>query len=323
LIPILRLIAIALFVVAAADAQEAQVSAKGPVRILVGFVAGGTTDVAARLLAESLRESLGRTIVVDNKPGASGRIAADALKHAAPDGTTIMLAPMVVTVLAPLVWSQLDYVPTHDFVPVAHVANYAIALAVNAKIPAGDVSEFVAWAKASPAQANYGTPAAGSLPHLFGVTVGRTTGLTWVHVPYRGLAPMANDLMGGQISASFDALSNLIELHRAGKIRIIATSGLQRSSLLPDVATFKEQGFAPITGTGWIAMYAPAGTPKRTIDELSMAIGKALHDVQLREKLIQLGFEPTGTTADELAAIMAADTARWAPVIKASGFTAD
>ena len=135
-IPGLPLIAaIALAVVATADAEETQVSANGPVHILVGFVAGGTTDVAARLLAESLRESLGRPVVVDNKPGASGRIAADALKHAAPDGATIMLAPMVVTVLAPLVWSQLEYDPIRDFVPVAHVASYPIALAVNAKIP--------------------------------------------------------------------------------------------------------------------------------------------------------------------------------------------
>lgn len=316
-------VATAFAVVLPAAAQPSQSASNTPIRILVGFVAGGTTDIAARLLAEDLRQSLERPVVVDDRPGASGRIAANALKHAAPDGTTIMLAPMVVTVLAPLVWKHLDYVPASDFVPVAQVANYPIALAVNAQLPVRSMSELTAWARSAPDRANYGTPAAGSLPHLFGVALGRATGIAWVHVPYRGLAPMANDLMGNQISVSLDALSNLIELHRAGMVRIIATSGTRRSLLLPGVPTFKEQGLSEIEGTGWIALHAPAGTPQAVVDRISAAVGRALRNDALREKFVNLGFEPTGTSASELAALMAADAARWGHIIKATGFTAD
>jgi tripartite-type tricarboxylate transporter receptor subunit TctC len=302
---------------------SAQELAKPPLRILVGFTAGGTTDQAARLLAIQLKDSLGRLVIVDNKPGASGRIAAMALKNATPDATTIMLAPMVVTVLAPMVWSHLDYDPGRDFAPVAHVANYAMALAVNVDIPVRNLSEFVAWAKASPGRANYGVSALGSLPHLFGVIVGQATGMPWVAVPYRGSAPLEADLVGGQIVAAIDALSNLIELHRAEKIRIIATSGAQRSTLLPNVPTFREQGLAKIEGTGWIAMYAPAGTPKSAIAEISTAINDALRTPQVREQLIHLGYEPMASTPDGLKAIAAADASRWGPIIKAVGFSED
>ena len=301
----------------------AQDPSKPPLRILVGFTAGGTTDRAARLLANELKDSLGRTVIVENKPGASGRIAAMALKNAAPDATTIMLAPMVVTVLAPMVWSRLDYDPGHDFAPVAHVANFAMALAVNVDNPARNLAGLAAWAKAFPGQANYGVSALGSLPHLFGVIVGQATGMPWIAIPYRGSAPLEANLVGGQIAAAIDALSNLIELHRAGKIRIIATSGARRSTLLPDVPTFREQGFTRIEGTGWIAMYAPAGTPNTAIAEISTAINDALRTPQVREQLIHLGYEPMPTAADELKAIAAAETARWGPIIKAVGFSAD
>ena len=194
-------IAVALLAMAFARANAGRSPpAKPPLRILVGFTAGGTTDQAARVLAEHLQDSLGRPVIIDNRPGASGRIAAVALKHAAPDGTTFMLAPMVVTTLAPMVWPQLDYDPARDFAPVAHVANYAIALAVNGEFPARNLSDFVAWTKTSPERAHYGVSAAGGLPHLFGVMVARATATPWVAVPYRGLAPLSVDLVGGHIA---------------------------------------------------------------------------------------------------------------------------
>lgn len=318
--------AIAVAVMAIACAQlsaQAQSVAKPPLRILVGFAAGGTTDQAARVLAEHLKVALGRHVIVDNRPGASGRIAAVALKHAAPDGATVMLAPMVVTTLAPLVFAQLDYDPTRDFAPIAHVADYAVALAVNVDVPARNLSEFAAWARALPAGASYGVSAAGGLPHLFGVIVGRASAIPWVAVPYRGRAPLEVDLVGGRLAAAMDALSNLIELHRAGRIRIVATSGIRRSPLLPEVPTFREQGLDAIEGNGWIAMYAPAGTPRAPIDEIATAVRAVLRKPEVREQMIRLGFEPTGTNAADLAAIAAADAARWRPVIRAVGFTAD
>jgi len=304
-------------------ATTAQSTLKGPIRIMVGFAAGGSSDIAARMLADKLKHSLGEPVIVENKVGAGGRIAAEALKNAPPDGTTLLLTPVVVPVLAPLVYKQLPYDPARDFAPVAQVATYQFALALTPNHPAKTVPEFVAWLKANPAQANFGSPAPGSLPHFFGLMIGQATGVAMTHIAYKGGAPLATDLMGGQIPAGIDALSDMIELHRAGKIRIIATSGAQRSPLLPSAATFNEQGFATIEGSGWIGVYAPAKTPKSVIDRIATAIASALKAPEMRERFLTLGYEPTGTTPEQLAAIMSADTARWGPVIKASGFTAE
>ena len=320
LLPCLIALALCCFVPPAALAQT---PIKGPIRIMVGFAAGGSSDIAARLIGEKLKDSLGVPVLVENKVGAGGRIAAEALKNAAADGSTLLLAPIVVPVLAPLVYKQLAYDPARDFAPVAQVATYQFALAVGPNHPAKNVAEFVAWMKANPRQASFGSPAPGSLPHFFGLMIGQATGIDMVHVAYKGGVPLATDLMGGQIPCGIDALSDMIELHRAGKLRIIATSGAQRSPLLPTVATFREQGFPSIEGSGWIAVYAPAKTPAATIDQLSTEIGRAVKSPELRERLLNLGYEPTGTTPGGLAAIMSADSARWAPIIKASGFTAD
>lgn len=301
----------------------AQEGVRPPLRILVGFTPGGTTDLAARVLADRLSTSLGRRVIVDNRPGASGRIAATALKHAAADGATVMLAPMVVTVLAPMVWARVEYDPASDFAPVAQVAQYAIALAVNVDVPARDLAQFVAWGKAHPDRASYGVTAAGSLPHLFGVIVGHATGMPWIAIPYRGLAPMEADLAGGHVPAAVDALSNLAALHRERRVRILATSGTRRSTLLPEVKTFREQGFAQLEGTGWIAMYAPARTPTAVIAELSAAVATALRTPDVREQLIRMGYEPMVASPDELRDLAALEAQRWGPLIKAVGFTAD
>jgi len=306
-----------------AHEASAQAVLRGPIRIIVGFAAGGSSDIAARMLADKLKDSLGVAVIVENRVGAGGRIAAEALKNAPTDGTTLLLTPVVVPVLAPLVYKQLPYDPARDFAPVAQVATYQFALALTPNHPAQNVPEFVTWLKTNPAQANFGSPAPGSLPHFFGLMIGQATGVAMTHIAYKGGAPLATDLMGGQIPAGIDALSDMIELHRAGKIRIIATSGAQRSPFLPTVATFKEQGFAAIEGSGWIGVYAPAKTPRPVIDQISAAITAALKAPDVRERFLVLGYEPTGTTPEQFAAIMIADTARWGPVIKASGFTAE
>jgi tripartite-type tricarboxylate transporter receptor subunit TctC len=285
--------------------------------------AGGTTDLTARLLADGIRESVGQPVVVENRPGATGRIAAEALKHAAADGTTFLLAPIVVTVLAPLVFRDLNYDPSKDFAPVAQVARYPFALAVRPDHPARTVPEFVAWAKANPARATYGTPGSGGVPHLLGVMVGRATGTDLVHVPYRSLAQVESELIGGQIPAAISAFAEFLALDRAGRLRIIATSGIMRSPLLPKVPTFVEQGFPTVVAVGWNAVCAPAGTPKPLIDHLSAAIARTLRTPAIRERLLDLGVEPTGTTPDELAAIIAADTAHWTPIVRAAGFAVD
>jgi tripartite-type tricarboxylate transporter receptor subunit TctC len=316
------LMAVALVAVAT-QCVSAQALAAGPIRILVGFGAGGGTDVAARLIAAELRSSLGQTVVVENRPGAGGRIAAEGMKSAPSDGSVLMLAPMVVPVLAPLVFRQLGYDPGKDLAPVAQVATFQFGFAVAPNHPATTASEFFAWAGAAPGRGYFGTVAPGGIPHFFGIMLGRATGVDMTHVAYSGIGTLATDVIGGQIPACVDGVSNLVELHRAGKIRIIATSGARRSPLLPSVPSFQEQGLPTIEGTSWLAMFAPARTPRAVIDRLSTAIGEAVRAPEVANRFVALGFEPTGSTPEQLAVIMAADTARWAPIVKASGFTAE
>jgi tripartite-type tricarboxylate transporter receptor subunit TctC len=302
---------------------QAQSWAKQPLRILVPVPAGGQADIVARLIGDALRADLGQPIVVENRSGATGRIAVDALKSATPDGATLLFAPIVVPVIGPLVFKRISYDPARDLVPVTQVARYEFAFAVAAHHPARTVPEFVAWAKANPAQASFGSPGAGSLPHFLGVMLAQAAGVELVHVPYKGVAPLEAELMSGQIAAGISASADVIPLHRAGKLRILGTSGRERSPLLPAVPTFRQQGYPAVEAAGWHGVYAPAGTPKAVIDRLSMAIVAAVQTPELRRKLGTLGVEPTGTTPETLAAIMAADAARWAPIIKASGFSAD
>jgi tripartite-type tricarboxylate transporter receptor subunit TctC len=314
---------LAAFAAGAPAAEQAQSTPRGPIRILVGFAPGGGTDVTARLLANRIKDAIGQPVIVENKAGAGGRIAAMALKNAAPDGSTLLLTPMFVTVLAPLEIKRPGYEPTRDFAPVSQVAEFQIAFAVAANHPASTVSEFVAWAKSNGTDVSFGTPGAGSQPHFFGVMVGKATGLEMVHIPYKGSVPMVTDLMGGRIPVGITALSDLLTLHRANTLRIIATSGAKRSPLLPAVPTFKEQGFPEIEGTGWLGLYAPAGTPKPVIEQWSLLVTQAVRVPAISERLLRLGLEPSGSTTEEFAKVIAADTARWRPIVKASGFTLD
>jgi tripartite-type tricarboxylate transporter receptor subunit TctC len=317
----MKLVAVLATTLLLAGATQAQIDK--PVRVLVGFAPGGSADIAARLLAERLAAELKQTVVVENKPGAGGRIAAEMLKNAAPDGSTVMLAPIVVPVLAPLVFSKLPYNPATDFAPVVHVANFQFGLSVAAGHPAKNVSELVAWYKANPAQANFGSPAPGSLPHFFGVMISTGAGLDLIHVPYNGGGPLMNALVGNQVSSGIDTLVDQIEMYRGGKTRILATSGATRSPLLPEVPTFGEAGLRGVEGTGWFAVYAPAKTSAAVVQQINAAVNKALAAPDVRERFGKLGLEPTGGSPADLVTIMKRDSERWAPVVKASGFRGD
>lgn len=304
-----------------ASAAHAQVDK--PVRVLVGFAAGGSADIAARLLGERIAADLKQPVLVENKPGAGGRIAAEVLKNATPDGSTIMLAPIVVPVLAPLVYSKLSYNPSTDFAPVAHVANFQFGLSVSASHPAKNMKELLAWFKANPAQANFGSPAPGSLPHFFGVMIAKGANLDLVHIPFNGGGPLVNAIIGNQVSSGIDALVDQIEMHRGGKTHILATSGATRSPLLPEIPTFAEADLKGVEGTSWFAVYAPAKTSEATIAQLNTAINKALKAPELRERFAKMGLEPTGGSPADLTAIMKRDSDRWAVPVKASGFRVD
>ena len=298
------------------------VHAQQPLRILVGFPPGGSADVTARALAEKLKDGLAPTIIIDNKPGAGGRIAADALKASAPDGMTLLLAPIGTTIILPITSSTLNYDPWKDFAQVSQVATFRFAMAVGPGSPAKTLPEYLAWAKANPAKANFGSPGAGTLPHFFGVMLAKAAGVELTHVAYKGGAPKVIDMVGGHMPAGFDTPLEYAELHRSGKLRILALSGSGRSAAFPDVPTFKEAGIN-VDGTGWFGVHAPAATPKATVDRYAAAIGAAMRQPDLRERLFKLGLEATGTTPEEFVRVMREDKARWEPIIRATGFKID
>jgi tripartite-type tricarboxylate transporter receptor subunit TctC len=291
-----------------------------PVKILVGFAAGGTADLIARVVADKMKDSLGQPVIVENRPGAIGRIAAEAVKNAAPDGTLIMVMPIGPMAVVPHVYKDIPYDPIKDFTPIAVGATFQFAFAAGPASGAKTWAEFAAWAKANPTKAAYATSGAGSLPHFFGVLLGRGIGVEMVHVPYKGSAAYINDLIGGQVPAAVDAIADLTELHRAGKITILASSGAQRSTALPEVPTFSELGVKNVEAMGWFGFFAPAKTPKPVVDALNRAINKALTSPDVVEKLSKLGMDPATGTPEEFAKIVASDYAKWGPIVTASGF---
>jgi len=294
-----------------------------PVRILVGFPAGGTADLIARVVADKLPASIGQPVIVENRPGAIGRIAAEAVRTAAPDGSTIMVMPIGPMAVVPHVYKDVPYDPIKDFAPVALGATFQFALGVGPQSGAKTWAEFAAWAKANPGKASYATSGAGSLPHFFGVLLGREIGVDMVHVAYKGSAAYINDLIGGQVPAAVDAIADLTELHRAGKVTILASSGATRSTALPDVPTFGELGLKGVEAMGWFGFFAPAKTPKPLVEALNRGINAALRSPDVAAKLSGVGMDPATGTPEEFARILAADYAQWGPVVKASGFKPD
>jgi tripartite-type tricarboxylate transporter receptor subunit TctC len=309
--------AIALAVVSCVGAQE------GPIRILVGFPPGGGSDLIARLAAERMRVALDAPVVVENRPGAGGMLAAEALKNAAPDGRTLMVSPIAVTIFAPLVNAGLRFDPPKDFAPLSLAASYQLALAVGPASPAKTLKEYIEWVRADRARGAYGVPTLGGPPHFFGVMLARATRLELVSVPYKGGPPLVADLVGGQVPAGITSLADFVSHHQSGKLRLLGTSGTGRSAVAPDVPTFKELGFDEIEGDGWQAFHTTAGTPRPTIERLSAVIAAAIRSPEVSNRLLATGLEPVGSTAEELASRMRADLARWAPIVKASGYRAD
>ena len=239
---------------AGVGSAQAQAKFDKPIRILVGFAPGGTADIIARVVAEKMTASVGQPVIVENRPGAIGRITADAVKAAAPDGTMIMVMPIGPMAVVPHVYKDITYDPIKDFTPIALGATFQFAIAAGPASGAKTWSEFAAWARANPTKAAYATSGAGSLPHFFGVLLGRGIGVEMVHVPYKGSAAYLNDLVGGQIPAAVDAIADLTELHRAGKVKVLASSGATRSTALPDVPTFNELGVTGRRGDGLVRL---------------------------------------------------------------------
>ena len=235
----------------------------------------------------------------------------------------MLLAPLVTPVLSQLTFKNPGYNPATDMTPIGMVGHFQFALAVPPNHPAKNMAEFVTWLKANKEKANYGSPSPGSLPHFFGIMLGRAIGVDMVHVAYKGGAPMLNDLMGGQIACGMDTHIELIELHKSGKIRILASFAEKRSPVLPEIPTMAELGFKDATGSGWYSLWAPAKTPTATIAALNKALNGALANADVKEKLARTGTEPAMSTPEGLEKFRLAEIEKWRPVIVASGFKAD
>jgi tripartite-type tricarboxylate transporter receptor subunit TctC len=309
---------LALGVAFAAPAQD-----KPPIRLLVGFAPGGSTDTVARVLAEKLRVSLGQPVIVENKPGAGGRLAAETLKNSAPDGLTYMVAPNATGVFQALLYpvSVLKYDLLNDLAPVAVVVSYPLALAVGTKAGVSTAKEYVAFVKSKPEHGMFGSAGLGGHTHFTGLQFGKAAGIDMNVVPYKGNGPLVTDLLGGQVPAGIMTAGDIAQHRKTGAVKLVGVFGDKRSPLLPDVPTMIEQGYNVDTGDAWTGVWAPAKTPKAELDRMQAALKQVLampdvRDILIHKQTMQPDFRP----AAELDTLQRKELAYWGPVIKATGF---
>jgi tripartite-type tricarboxylate transporter receptor subunit TctC len=297
------------------------------VKIINGFPAGGTADATSRRIGDKIAGTAysKNAAVVENKPGAGGRIACEVVKAASPDGSTLLLTPYSMMSVYPHIYRTLSYDPVKDFVPVSIAAVMTHALTVGPMVPASvkTVKEFLAWAKANPDKANYGSPAAGSTPHFLAALLGLNNNVDLKHVPYRGSLPAVADMIGGQLASTSTPTGDALANHKAGKVRILATSGSKRTPFTPDVATYAEQGFADLTTEEWFGFYAPARTPANVVASANAAINTALKDKTVIDSLALMGLVAQGSTPAEMEKSQRDEMLRWGPLVKKVGFTAE
>ena len=294
-------------------------------RIIVGFPPGGAPDIVARRLSEQLAGKLAGAVVVDNRPGAAGRIAVDVARQSPADGLTLLLNPAGVLTINPHTYRRLNYDPFKDFAPMGLAALIDFGFGVGPAVPAEvkNIADFVKWAKANPGKVTYGTPAAGSPAHFTGDTLGRNQGVELTHVPYRGGAPALNDLMGGQVSAVILTLGDMVQHEKAGRLRLLAATGQTRSKYAPDTPTFAEQKVAGLELRDWTGVYI-AGTPSAEVAaKVSALVRAATSAPAYVQALATSSLEAASSTPQELDKLARTDFERWGPIIKASGFVAD
>jgi tripartite-type tricarboxylate transporter receptor subunit TctC len=293
----------------------------GPIRVVVGFPPGGATDVVARTILDRLSQALGgQVFMVDNRAGAGGQIAAQFLKAAPADGSTIMLSIDHTQVIIPLTISAAGYNPVTDFTALAGVASYYNVLAVSSAIGVKNMAELGTWVKAHPNEANYGIPAVGSVPQFIGHIVGKAFGVTMNSVPYKGGAPMVQDVLGGRVPMGVSSMTDFIEYHRAGKVQIVATSGEVRNRIAPEIPTFKELGFVGIDKNPWLAFFGPKGMSSDFVAQFDVAVKEVLVQQDLQDKLSKLGNEANPAPAREVQQWVVDANRHWGQVIKDSGF---
>jgi tripartite-type tricarboxylate transporter receptor subunit TctC len=295
-----------------------------PARIMVGFAAGGGTDITARLLGEAMRGTYASAFIVENKPGAAARLAVEYVKNAEPDGSVMLFTPDFPITVYPYSFRSLTYDPVRDLTPVASVTKSMLTFNIGPAVPEGvsTLRGFVDWCRANPGKAAYATTAAGGTPHFVGVMLAGEAGVALTPVHYRGGAPALADLIGGHVSASVNPVSEILEQSKSGTVRTLAVTGAQRSLFLPGIPTMREAGYNVIVDS-WSGVFLPAKVPQRVVNALSAAIGRAVMSLRMIENLARAGNAPAFQSPAQFVATVKADLLRWAPVVKASGFIAD
>jgi tripartite-type tricarboxylate transporter receptor subunit TctC len=288
-------------------------------KLLVGFPAGGGTDVMARVIAEALKQRTGRNVIIDNKGGASGTLAGAELKNGAQDGTTICYMPSA-TVVQKLTMPQMPFDPLTDIAPITLAGTVQTAYCVSPTIGVNTLPEYIDWLKKNPTRQSFGTTAMGSFTHFFGVMTGQAIGIPLEPVPYRGAAPLVADLQGGHVPAGCGGITDFLEHHRAGKVKVIFTSGAKRASAAPDIPTGTELGYPSLNILGWYVFFAPPRTPPALIDAWGGALRAVLKVPEVEKKMTEFGLDVETSTAEQVSQRMAADFKRWKEILDSIGY---
>jgi tripartite-type tricarboxylate transporter receptor subunit TctC len=297
----------------------AALSQSGPLtRIVFPFSAGGGGDALCRVMTPYLTQSLDRNVIVENKTGGDGLIGIKFVKNANPDGTTVLVTTGPTMYLLPMTETEPSFDTARDFVPVSLLARFEFGIVVGAAVDAKDFREFVAWLKANPDKATFGVPSNGTIPHFTGSKLEQVLGVPMTRVAYRGSAPVINDLIGGHLPFGITTIADAIP-HRAGTVKILAVSSAERSPFLPEVPTLQESG-VDLVGDAWYGMWLPAGSPPEFAARLSAAVAAAIAKPDVREKLLNIGLIPVGSTQQGLVKELAANTALWQPIVKSTGY---
>ncbi|WP_244214417.1 Bug family tripartite tricarboxylate transporter substrate binding protein [Cupriavidus plantarum] len=306
----------------APSASAAETFPSKPLRLVVPFTPGGTTDILARLVAQKAGEVLGQSIVVDNRPGAGGNIGAEAVARSAPDGYTLLMGTLGTQVTNQFIYARMPYDSAKDFTPVTLVANSPNVLLINSTLKAQTIGELIALAKREPGKINYASTSTGGSPHLSGELLNMMAGTSMQHVPYKGAAPAMTDLLAGQVNLMFDNLPSALAQIQAGKVKALAVTGVRRASVLPSVPTVRESGLPGYEVNSWFGLLVPAGTPPERVRHLQQAVDKVLAMPEVRQRIEQLGAEPGGEGSAAFAKEIGSDTEKWSRVIRTAGIKA-
>jgi tripartite-type tricarboxylate transporter receptor subunit TctC len=316
------MLAMALAIAVSAGSAMAQAWPTKPVTLVVPFAAGGTTDVLARALADKLTQSLGQTVIVESKPGAGATLGADYVAKAKPDGYTLLVGAVHHTI-ASSVYKKLPYDFQRDLAPITTIALVPNVLVVNASTPVKNVAELVALLKAQPGKLNYGSNGIGTAQHLIGTQFQNMTGTEMAHIPYKGSGPLASDLLGGQVTMSFDTVTPVLPHIKSGKLRALAITTAKRSSVLPGVPTLDEAGLKGFDIGTWFGVLAPAATPKDVVARLNAEMVKVIHSPEFRNRMGEIGAEPIGDSSDQMAHRIRSETEKFAKLVKDAKVTVE